>query len=552
MRSSVLVLLCAALILVVKAPSPAAGQDAGAGYQKLVRLFEEWRAFQKPVFRDGVPDYTAAAMQAQREGLPEMRARLEAIDTAGWSVAQKIDKELVRAEMNGLDFDHRVLRPWQRQPSFYSVVVDAQSDTPSREGSVMHGTIELWRMPFPLPANEVEPFRKRLRAIPAILEQARVNLTDDARDLWVVGIRTQQEQSQALAGLAGRMAKLHTELVPDVERAKQAVDGFRAWLEQELPKKHGPSGIGVEDYDWYLRHVHLVPYTWQDELRLVERELARATAHLKLEEHQNRALPPLQPPPTAEEWQRMADASVTRFVEFLRAKEVFTVTDSMEPAQRMRLAGFVPEGERDFFTQVDMREPLVMRCHSVHWFDTARMEHDPHPSPIRRVALLYNIWDSRSEGFATAMEEMMMSAGLFAENPRARELVYVMVAQRAARAIAGLRMHGSGWTIEQAIRFAHENTPRGWLRADGGLVWGEQQLYLEQPGYGTSYLTGKALLESLMAERSRQKGDAFTVRGFMDELFASGMIPVSLIRWELTGKDDEVRRLAGGGGESSR
>ena len=144
-----------------------------------------------------------------------------------------------------------------------------------------------------------------------------------------------------------------------------------------------------------------------------------------------------------------------------------------------------------------------------------------------------------------------MGAGLFAENPRARELVYIMVAQRAARAIAGLRVHGSGWTIEQAVRFAHENTPRGWLLKDGGLVWGEQQLYLEQPGYGTSYLTGKTLIESLMAERARQQGDAFTLRGFLDEFFASGMIPVSLIRWELTGREDEVRRLAGGGKESS-
>jgi hypothetical protein len=550
MRPSVLLVLFAALILVLKAPSPAAGQDAGT-YRALVRLFEEWRAFQKPVFRDGVPDYTAAAMKAQHERLPQMRARLEAIDTAGWSVAQKIDKEIVRAEMNGLDFDHRVLKPWQRQPSFYSVVVDAQSDTPAKEGSIMHGAIELWRMRFPLPAAEVEPFRKRLQAIPAILEQARANLTGDARDLWVVGIRTQQEQGQALADLAAKMAAMHPQVVSDVERAKQAVDAFRAWLEQELPKKQGPSGIGVANYDWYLRHVHLVPYTWQDELRLMERELARSTAHLALEEHQNRGLPELATPTTAEEWQRQANASVARFVEFLRAKEIFTVKDYATPALQAHIQPFAPPDRRDFFTQVDMREPLVMRCHMVHWIDTARMEAEPHPSPIRRLPLLYNIWDSRSEGFATGMEEMMMGAGLFAGNPRARELVYIMVAQRAARAIAGLRMHSGEWTIEQAIRFAHENTPRGWLKPDGGLVWGEQQLYLEQPGYGTSYLTGKALIESLMAERARQQGGGFTLRGFLDEMFASGMIPVSLIRWELTGKDDEVRRLAGGGGESS-
>ena len=35
-------------------------------YDDLVALFEEWRAFERPEFADGVPDYTAGAMAAQR------------------------------------------------------------------------------------------------------------------------------------------------------------------------------------------------------------------------------------------------------------------------------------------------------------------------------------------------------------------------------------------------------------------------------------------------------------------------------------------------------
>ena len=107
-----------AAVLLLGAPaSPAA--DAPPGYQALVKLFGEWRAFQPPPLRDGVPDYTAAAMAEQARRLPELRARLAAIDTAGWTVGQRVDRELVLAEMNGLDFDHRVLRPWARDPAFY-------------------------------------------------------------------------------------------------------------------------------------------------------------------------------------------------------------------------------------------------------------------------------------------------------------------------------------------------------------------------------------------------------------------------------------------------
>jgi len=67
-------------------------------------------------------------------------------------------------------------------------------------------------------------------------------------------------------------------------------------------------------------------------------------------------------------------------------------------------------------------------------------------------------------------------------------------------------------------------------------VRGEQHLYLQQPSYGTSYLVGKMQIEELMAVRRRQLGDGFTVRRFMDELDACGLIPMSLIAWELTGE----------------
>ena len=92
------------------------------------------------------------------------------------------------------------------------------------------------------------------------------------------------------------------------------------------------------------------------------------------------------------------------------------------------------------------------------------------------------------------------------------------------------------WTAEQAVRFASERTPRGWFRPDGELVWFEQHLYLQQPGYGTSYLAGKMQVEGILAARRRQLGDAFTMARFMDEFDAAGLVPASLIEWELTGQ----------------
>ncbi|HSR67938.1 MAG TPA: DUF885 family protein, partial [Acidobacteriota bacterium] len=113
----------------------------------------------------------------------------------------------------------------------------------------------------------------------------------------------------------------------------------------------------------------------------------------------------------------------------------------------------------------------------------------------------------------------------------------------AARAIAGLHLHSNDWSIDEACEFASKWTPRGFMPADSDTCLFEQHLYLQQPGYGTSYLIGKGEIEHLMAERALQLGEEFSIKRFMDEFRAAGLIPVSLIRWELTGNDDQIRRM---------
>src|SRR5687767_4713505 len=48
-------------------------------YEDLLALFTEWRTFQRPTLKDGVPDYTPSAMTAQHKALAGYQARLAAI-----------------------------------------------------------------------------------------------------------------------------------------------------------------------------------------------------------------------------------------------------------------------------------------------------------------------------------------------------------------------------------------------------------------------------------------------------------------------------------------
>ena len=137
-----------------------------------------------------------------------------------------------------------------------------------------------------------------------------------------------------------------------------------------------------------------------------------------------------------------------------------------------------------------------------------------------------------------------MNAGLYDDSPRSRELVWIMIAQRAARGLGSLYAHANTMTMEEAGGIHSEMTPRGWMKTEKKLLLFEQHLYLRQPGYGTSYITGKYLLERALADFGRgyeERREPFELRYFFDRLNSIDSIPISLARWEMTGLADEIR-----------
>ncbi len=518
--------------------------EAQSSWSDLVDLFQVWRDFERPTFVEGVPNYTAANMARQQRELREWKDRLWSFDIEDWPVEQQIDWHLVRAEMNGLDFDLKIRRPWARDPAFYVMMYPSESDVPAHEGPVMHGWIDTWTYDHPLSGADAAELAGRFAAIPAVLDQARGNLAgSNARDLWEAGIRSFRGQASDLRAYARQVAGTNSELDRALDQAARASDAFADWVEGELPGKTGPSGIGPDAYTWYMHNVHLSPYSWEEQLTLMRRELARSHSSLRLEENRNRHLPPLERIQTAQEYDRRLNESVDRYMAFLEEEGVETVEEWMDAALRAVNGSFTPaaSGEiRNFFQEVIYRDPDSFRPHMHHWIELARMREDPHPSPIRATPSLYNIYDHRSEGLATGVEEMFMHLGLLDDNsPRARELVWIMLAQRAARATSGLMLHGNRFVMEEAVEFAGRWTPRGWL-PDGDLVRGEQHLYLRQPGYGTSYVAGKIQIEELLAEEALERGDDFTVKAFFDDFYAAGVIPTVLVRWEMTGEKHPI------------
>jgi hypothetical protein len=554
--------LAAALLLVAgvlgTAPSAALAQGSSRTYPTLLSLFTEWRTFEEAPRVNGVPDYTPATNAKRLVRLRSLQQKLQAIDTTGWSIAEQVDHHLVRAEMNGMLYHLTVLKPFARDPAYYASIRAEESDTPAEEGPTIHGVIRLWQYGLwprtvldtvrPLTPTESAELTAAMRTIPRLLTQARVNLAGGtARDLWIGGVRAFEEQAATLETLRGRVARSDTALLAAVNDAHASTVRFADWVRVESTKRTGPSGIGKAQYTWFLRNVLLMPMSWEDEVTITRRELMRAHASLRLEETRNRALPPMPVAETPEAFAAMQAQALPRYLKFMQDKRILTMEPWMDRALRERMPGFSPEATRNFFAQTTHRDPIPLWTHLYHWWDNMRIRVAPHANPIRRSALRYNVWMSRSEGMATVMEEWMMHAGLYDDSPRSREIVWVMLIARAARGLGNLYAHANDLTMAQAGDLHVNWTARGWMRRDP-LLGFEQHLYLRQPGYGASYVTGGRLMEDVMAERARQLGDGFTMQRFFDEVNAAGMIPVSMIHWQLTGDDRMVRELRAGAG----
>lgn len=533
----------AAVLVVASGVAQAVSANASAAdasYDSLVQLFDEFRAWRAEPASATVGDYRQATVQRRLTELGALQARLDAISPDGWSRDRRADWLAVRSQLDQQEFQLKVARPWARDPGYY---VDP--------------LLDLAFTSLPVEGEALDKFRTKLRAVPKVLDGAKGNLTD------VVGTYADFALHNLVAtdgvnlrhpwrevpppgvlgwydDLLARAKKEQPALVGDIKAARNAIAGFESWLRTNRATMNAPSGVGQPLLDWYLRYVKLMPYSSDDVLVLGQRELERTYAFYTLERHRNRDLPELTLPKTREEYHaRMAkmDAEVRAF---LVEDDFITVPDYIpRDWEKMGFNALWLEraGGPNFWEQVLYRDPNPDHWHAVipgHRFDGMVARESKHP--IRR----YISDPGRSEGWALYLEEAPLQLGFYEDNDRARarELIYVFGIFRAVRTIADVKMQKGEMTAEQAAEFWKKWTP--WL--DDNVARVDAEIYLRRPpGYGLSYTMGSFQIYKLLGERRLELGDQFDLREFHDWLMQAGRLPVSLLRYELTGSEDEVQ-----------
>ncbi len=519
------------------ASSMLTGPPNGTGtYEELVALFQGFREFQQPDTIDGIEDYSATTMNNRIARLDEYRAQLWEMGAADWPISQQVDFLVVRSQLDQYDFQLKVSKPWARDPGFY---VD-----------------RLLRLTFtdlPASGEELERLITRLENIPPLLTAAKKNLNEVAADYAALALHNLENSDGVGHGhpfrdpppagvigwyddLLGRAAKDQPDIVPLVEEAKEAVVAFRDWLTSNQGQMTGLAGVGAENYDWFLKFVKMMPYSTSDLQALGKREYERLNSFLALERHKNRHLPELVLSKDEEEYQRRIDEADRHIRNFTTDNYILTIPDYVGELQTNAPWIVRPEGP-NFWEQIQFRDPSPDHVHAVipgHRFDFLLASKDDHP--IRST-----YWDGgRVEGWGFYLEEMMLQTGLLDKRPRTKELFHIFGIKRATRVYVDVMMQCNEMTVEEATQYMMDRVP--YLNRNVARV--DAEIYLRRPpGYGISYTIGKLQIDKLLADSYRQKGNDFNLGKFHDEFLSLGRIPVSLIRYQMTGLDDEVKQL---------
>jgi uncharacterized protein (DUF885 family) len=550
---------CAVFFIIVAASETLHPQQADP-LDKLAADFWTWRARYAPFTGDdvnrierpgGMRDWSRARIDSERKELSEFEAHWEKIDSHAWPIAKQVDYRLIGSALSRVKWELDINPSWRRDPTFYI-------------GQTLTAIVEALTVPAPYNDAQSREILTRIDNVPSILDQARQNLEKPPAPFARVAVQSLGNVRPHLHQMASALARSTTlteqDLYAATDRAADALEKYRTYLQELLPSLPPQTALGRDAYVFFLHNVAMLPYPPEQLLAAGRQEWDRAVAFETFEIQRNRADPPLKLAENVDEWVKDAAAkelSVRKFLgehgiltvpdwlqhyslrpmpDFLRALQGFGETDDFTSPSRLNqnCIRYVtePSPKLGYFWRATAQDPRPLCVHEGvpgHYFQLCLSW--KHENPIRR----YYYASTANEGIGFYAEEMMLQAGLFDDSPHTREIIYNFMRLRALRVEVDIRLALGDFTLDQAARFLHDKVPM-----DMETAREEAIAFATGPGGAISYQIGKLQIVKLLADARLQQGDRFNLRAFHDFVWKNGNVPISLQRWEYLGDASEV------------
>jgi len=555
----IVVFIACSVMLLSALVTPAQPNNSPAALRKLAEDYYEWRNRQYPVFSSDaglhtwdnkLTDYSPAAIAARRAHVVSLLAQVNRMRTDRWKKDDQIDWLLFRAQIEGPVFFDRVMDFEHRDPQAYV-------------NECSNSIFSLLKKEYDSPRNRALSATARLRAMPAMIEAGKLNLTKPVKLYAQLAIDSARSidslfKDSMMTTLAKDLSPAEkNELVAASDAAIKSIHAYADWLEKRVPSMPAFAPMGEANYNYLLKHIYLLPLDGKQVEMLGQTELARSRAMESMLPDPSLADPNPQRarviPKDQDDFLKAYESREAEMIAHLREHNLVTLPSYLGRFEIRQLPeAFKPTSPGGFMNPPGVydQDPAgfyfipTYNPQSKNFYIRAAIEdprpilgHEGIPGHFLQLSIANHLKDEIRrqhgdgifvEGWALYGEEMMMRTGLYPLNSASQGQVLRASRYPAARIGVDVNLQTGRWTFEQAVNYFME---AGGL--DRESAEGEAAGAAASPSQKITYITGKWQIMRLLGKYRDHKGKDFRLGQFHDDLIKNGSLPLSIVEWIL-------------------
>jgi uncharacterized protein (DUF885 family) len=553
-----IIFLTACAVLIVS-PNTGHAQTSPAALRRIAVDYYDWRNRNYPVassdaglhtWDSKLTDYSPAAIAARRQHVRGLLAQVDAMPTTNWKKDDRIDWLLFRSQLEGVVFFDRVMDFEHSDPQTYV-------------NECSNSIFSLLKKEYDTPRNRALSATARLKAMPAIIEQGKRNLTKPVKLYAQLAIDSARSidslfKDSMMRALAKDLSPAEmNNLVAASDAAIKSIHAYADWLEKRSGTMPPFAPMGEANYNYLLKHVYLLPLDAKQVEMLGQAELARYRGLESMLPDPSLANPdPSRAkviPKDQDDFLKAYESREAEMIGFLKENKLVTLPAYLGRFEIRQLPeAFKPTSPGGFMNPPGVYDKddsgfyfiPTYNPKSSNFYIRAAIEdprpilgHEGIPGHFLQLSIANHLPDEIRrqhsdgifvEGWALYTEEMLMRTGLYPLNSASQGQVLRLARYRAARIGVDVNLHTGRWTFEQAVKYFME---AGGL--DHEAAEGEAAGAAASPTQKIYYMTGKWQIMRLLGKYRDQKGKDFRLGQFHDDLLKNGSLPLSIVEWIL-------------------